>query len=115
MRSPHMENATRCFRFMNLELRLEVSGATTSYRTNNDQPESLSIPAHLKYTCTEWGYLVLELIGPDNLIVEDQQQIEDFVRIKFLYWLEALSAMGDVPYALRLLHRLSQVWLTLAC
>ena len=116
MRCAHMENATRCFRIMNSELRLGISGATTSHRTNNDQPEPLSIPDHLKYACTAWGYLVLELIGSNNLIVEDvQQQIEGFLRTKFLYWLEALSAMGDVPHALRLLHRLSQVWLILTC
>ena len=110
MRRAHMENATRCFTFMNSELRLGISGATTSHRTNHDQPQPLFIPAHLKYTCTSWGYLVLQLTGPDNLIVEDvQQQIEGFLRIKLLYWLEALSAVGDVPYALRLLHQLSQV------
>ena len=107
---PHMENATRCFTFMNSELRLGISGATTSHRTNDNQPQPLFIPAHLKYACTSWGYLVLQLTGSDNLIVEDvQQEIEGFLRIKFLYWLEALSAMRDVLYALRLLHRLSQV------
>ena len=110
IRPAHMENTTRCFKIMNLELRLGISGATTSYQTNDNQPQPLSIPAHLKYTCTAWGYLVLKLIGPDGLIVEDvQQTIEGFLRIKFLYWLEALSAMGDVPYALRLLYQLSQV------
>ena len=110
MHCAHIENATRCFRFMNLELCLGISGVTTSHRTNDDQPQPLFIPAHLKYACTAWGYLVLQLTGPDNLIVEDvQQEIEAFLRIKFLYWLEALSAIGDVPYASPLLHRLSQV------
>ena len=110
MRPAHMENTTRCFKIMNLELRLGISGATTSYQTNDNQPQPLSIPAHLKYTCIAWGYLVLKLIGPGCFIVEDvQQAIEGFLRIKFLYWLEALSAMGDVPYGLRLLHQLSQV------
>ena len=95
---------------MNSELYLGISGATTSHRTNDNQPQPLSISAHMKYACRAWGYLVFQLIGPDNLIVEDvQQQIEGFLRIKFLYWLEALSAMGDVPYALRLFRRLSQV------
>ena len=106
----HMENAIRCLRLMNSELRLGISGATTSYRSNNDQPQALLVPAYMKYICTAWGYLVLQLIGLDNLIVEDvQQEIEGFLRTKFLYWLEVLSAMGDVPYALKLLYRLSQV------
>ena len=110
MRPAHKGNAIHCFRFMNSELRLGISGATTSYRSNNDQPQALLVPAHMKYICTAWGYLVLQLIGPDNLIVEDvQQEIEGFLCTKFLYWLEVLSAMGDVPYALKLLYRLSQV------
>ena len=70
LRPAHMENAVRCFRFMNSELRLGISGATTSHRSNNDQPQALLVPAHMKYICTAWGYLVLQLIGPDNLIVE---------------------------------------------
>ena len=70
LRPAHMENAVRCFRFMNCELRLGISGATTSHRSNNDQPQALLVPAHMKYICTAWGYLVLQLIGPDNLIVE---------------------------------------------
>ena len=110
MRPAHMENAILCFRLMNSELRLGISGATTSHRSNNDQPQALHVPAYMKYMCTAWGYLVFQLIGPDNLIVEDvQQKIEGFLRTKFLYWLEVLSAMGDVPYALKLLYRLSQV------
>ena len=110
MRPAHHENATRCFRFMNSELCLGISGATTSHKSNDDQPQALLVPAHLKYTCTAWGYLVLQLIGRDNLIVEDIQiTVEAFLRTKFLYWLEVLSAMGNVSHASRLLYRISQV------
>ena len=93
-----------------MELRFGISGAITSHQSNYNQPQPLVIPAHLGYTCTAWGYLVLKLIGQDNLIVEDiQQEIEDFLRTKFLYWLEVLSALDNVLQASRTLHRLSQV------
>ena len=110
MRPAHMKNATRCFRIMNVELRFGISGAITSHQRNYNQPQPLVVPPHLEYTCTAWGYLVLELIGPDNLIVEDiQQEIEGFLRTKFLYWLEVLSATDNVLQASHILYRLSQV------
>ena len=95
---------------MNVELRFGISGAITSHQRNYNQPQPLVVHPHLRYTCTAWGYLVLELIGPDNLIVEDiQQEIERFLRTKFLYWLEVLSATDNVLQASRILYRLSQV------
>jgi len=110
MLDAHAENANRCFEFMNSELRVGISGAVTSHLFNYEQPQALQVSAHLQYVCTAWGNLVLRLVGPDDLLAEDiQGKIEAFLRNKFLNWLEVLSAMGDVPYATRLLHRLSQV------
>jgi NACHT domain len=112
MKAAHLENASRCFRLMNSELRLGISGAITSHQSNNDQPQKLPdlVPAHLKYACRVWGKLVLQsIVGPDDLILDViQEEIENFLRNNFLYWLEVLSAIDDAPYASRLLYQLSQ-------
>jgi NACHT domain len=118
MKAAHLENASRCFRLMNSELRLGISGAITSYSSNNDQSNNGQrlnlpdlIPAHLKYACRAWGKLVLQsIVGPTDLIVDDiREKIENFLCKKFLYWLEVLSAMDDISYVSPLLYHLSQV------
>ncbi|KAF5336475.1 hypothetical protein D9611_006642 [Ephemerocybe angulata] len=48
-----------CFRIMESMLCLGISGAKTSYKSNDDQPEPLKLPSELAYACIAWGGHVL--------------------------------------------------------
>ncbi|KAF5330209.1 hypothetical protein D9611_010552 [Ephemerocybe angulata] len=101
----HSATAKACFRIMDLLLCFGVSGAQTSYKSNNDQPMPLSISTELAYACTSWGEHVI-YAG-----VEDwQSKLQDFLGGPMvLYWLEALSVARNVQYAYTTLWRLAKM------
>ncbi|KAF5330212.1 hypothetical protein D9611_010557 [Ephemerocybe angulata] len=80
----HSSTAEACFRIMDSLLRFGVSGAQTSYKSNDDQPTPLSISSELAYAWFVTGPMVL-------------------------YWLEALSVVRNVQYAYTILWQLSKV------
>ncbi|KAJ2929070.1 hypothetical protein H1R20_g8021, partial [Candolleomyces eurysporus] len=101
----HCHTAGACFTLMDSGLYFGISGAKTSYRSNDDQPTSLQVEAALAYACTAWGEHVLHA-GITQLL---QLKIQEFVETeKVLYWLEALSVLKNVSYAHNTLWQISK-------
>ncbi|KAJ3516605.1 hypothetical protein NMY22_g14167 [Coprinellus aureogranulatus] len=73
-----------------------VSSAVTSYRSNDDQPCTLSLRSDLAYTCTSWGNHALAALPLSENV---QSTMQAFLVEKGLYWLEALSAEKKVGYS----------------
>ncbi|EAU80951.2 vegetative incompatibility protein HET-E-1 [Coprinopsis cinerea okayama7 len=92
--------ALRCFTVMEKELRLGISGAATSYKSNSEQPKPLRIASHLAYACTAWGNHVLGMAtATGGLLDEVRERLDEFLVGKSLYWLEVLSVEKKVDYA----------------
>ncbi|TFK35241.1 hypothetical protein BDQ12DRAFT_760176, partial [Crucibulum laeve] len=106
----HCLLAEKCLSIMNKELYFNIAGATTSYKSNDEQ--HLKIPTHLDYVCTTWGdHLLLSADGNRPLSKSLIQVTEDFLEQKFLYWLEVLSVNKMVRYGSSILYRLSKTLL----
>ncbi|KAJ2936095.1 hypothetical protein H1R20_g1002, partial [Candolleomyces eurysporus] len=104
-RSAHCLIAEMCFTLMESGLYFGVSGAKTSYQSNENQPMPLQIEAALTYACTAWGDHVLYAGVTKPL----QQKMQKFVETKrVLYWLEALSVLKNVSYAYNTLWQISK-------
>ncbi|RXW14586.1 hypothetical protein EST38_g11268, partial [Candolleomyces aberdarensis] len=101
----HSTTAEMCFTVMDTMLCFGISGAKTSYQSNDNQPEPLELASELAYACTAWGDHVLYTGVTEPL----QQKIWDFVKTeKFLHWLEALSVLKNVKYAHNILWQISK-------
>ncbi|RXW16871.1 hypothetical protein EST38_g8985 [Candolleomyces aberdarensis] len=101
----HHTTADLCFAIMDSMLYFGVSGAKTSYQSNDNQPEPLELASELAYACTAWGNHVLyaEVTGPL------QQRMLEFVKTKkVLHWVEALSVVKNVKYAYNMLWQISK-------
>ncbi|KAG2010520.1 vegetative incompatibility protein HET-E-1, variant 2 [Coprinopsis cinerea AmutBmut pab1-1] len=106
--------AQRCFTVMTKELRIGISGATTSYKSNDEQPEQLRFALHLAYACTAWGDHVLGAAGATRCLPDELQRLLDvFLATKSLYWLEVLSVVKRVDYAYDILPHISKALPTL--
>ncbi|EFI27256.1 vegetative incompatibility protein HET-E-1 [Coprinopsis cinerea okayama7 len=106
--------ALRCFTVMDKELRLGISGAVTSYKSNSEQPTPLRIVPHLTYACTAWGNHVLGMATTTGGLSEEvQKRLDRFLVGKSLYWLEALSVAKKVDYAYDTLPLVSKALPTL--
>ena len=93
----HKENAARCFRFMNLELCLGISGAITSHRRNNDQPQPLSISPVRHCGATSF---CIQL----NRMIWFFEDVQAFLSSKFLYCL--VRWVTIMPHAYYLVARM---------
>ncbi|KAJ2924132.1 hypothetical protein H1R20_g12960, partial [Candolleomyces eurysporus] len=98
-------HAAACFTLMDYRLHFGISGAQTSYRSNDDQPIPLEIESALAYACTAWGDHVL-CAGVTKPL---QQKMQEFVEtMKVLYWVEALSVLKNINYAYNILWEISK-------
>ncbi|KAJ3547044.1 hypothetical protein NMY22_g1801 [Coprinellus aureogranulatus] len=86
-----------------------VSGATTSYVSNHEQPSRLSLRSDLAYACTAWGDHTLGAKPISDIL---QSQIKEFLKEKWLFWIEALSVESDTRYA-RMMWQISKEAATL--
>jgi len=89
-----------CLRLMKAGLRFNICGLETSYLRNEDvtnlpQLIEMAIPAQLSYACQFWGDHVQTAPRSEVLCSE----MTDFMRSRFLYWLEVLSLIGHVSLA----------------
>ncbi|KAF5314759.1 hypothetical protein D9611_007177 [Ephemerocybe angulata] len=101
----HSATAGACFSVMDAQLCMGVSGAKTSYKANDEQPEPLSVSTELAYACTTWGEHVMEA-GVEHW----KSKLREFLSgTAVLHWLEALSVVRDVQYAYTILWRLAKM------
>ncbi|RXW23945.1 hypothetical protein EST38_g1906 [Candolleomyces aberdarensis] len=108
----HSITAEACFAVMGSMLCFGISGAKTSYQSNDNQPKPLELASELAYACTAWGNHVLKA-GVSEFL---QQQMLGFVKTqKILYWLESLSVLKNVKYAYDTLWAISKHlnWITM--
>ncbi|KAF5336450.1 hypothetical protein D9611_006661 [Ephemerocybe angulata] len=102
----HAATGDACFRIMDLMLCFGISGAQTSYLSNDEQPTSLKLASELAYACTTWGDHVIHA-GLES--EPRQQKVMAFLRgEKVWYWLEALSAVKALQYAYNILWKISK-------
>ncbi|KAJ3525009.1 hypothetical protein NMY22_g10751 [Coprinellus aureogranulatus] len=75
---------------------LGVSGAVTSYRSNDKQGVTLALRSDLAYACTSWGNHALGGLPLSDCL---QVTLKKFLQEKGLFWLEALSTVKNVGYS----------------
>jgi hypothetical protein len=113
------ENATLALstlRVMNDHLRFNICNLETSYVRNRDV-ENLSsrvqenIPEYLAYACRYFA----DHLGDSNYNIGICELVHEFLKTKFLFWLEALSLLKNTLRALEELLGLQtwvKVWVT---
>ncbi|KAI0080154.1 WD40 repeat-like protein [Panus rudis PR-1116 ss-1] len=77
-----------CLTLMDSELYFNISGCQTSYLPNSAQ-ELQRLPLYLKYACVHWPYHLAQATGSLSII----HKLREVFSQRFLFWLEALSAM----------------------
>jgi hypothetical protein len=105
--------ASSCFRLMSVELKFNICGLETSH-LRNDKVRDLksriakSIPPHLYYAC-RFGWQHLRDIPPEvSSGIELLRDIEDFLHVRLLYWLEVMSLIKKIPTAWLALHSMAR-------
>ncbi|KAF6756394.1 hypothetical protein DFP72DRAFT_1066748 [Ephemerocybe angulata] len=87
----HAATCDACFRIMESMLCFGISGARTSYLSNDDQPTPLKLGSELAYACSAWGDHAIHAGLKSEM---RQQKVEVFLKAEIVwYWLEALSAV----------------------
>jgi NACHT domain len=90
-----------CMLIMKQNLRFNICGLESSYFRNDeisDLPERISnfIPSHLLYSCRFWADHLSEAITSENA-QDIGKDINEFLHTYFLYWLEIMSVIKEVP------------------
>ncbi|KAF7977773.1 hypothetical protein HWV62_2657 [Athelia sp. TMB] len=90
-----------CLHIMNERLRFNMCRLQSSYIPNaNITGLSVlvkeSVPQSLSYPCVFWGHHLRQIPSADSSILSSISQIFE---AKFLFWLEALSLIGEVQVA----------------
>ncbi|EAU86737.2 WD-repeat-containing protein [Coprinopsis cinerea okayama7 len=105
----HFVAADWCLRVMDEMLHFGVSGATTSYRSNDEQPVALSLPSHLAYACMSWAGHVVGSGGVKDIQLQKMlKRLLDILKAKAFYWMEALSVIKAVKQGAEVLSLLTQ-------
>ena len=97
----HHVLAGQCLRVMKEKLRFNICEISSSFLLNSEVLESLPsleayIPSHLQYASRYWVHHLHD--GPPS--GDSLSLVRDFLRIRFLFWLEVASLCGfvdDVP------------------
>ncbi|KZP08039.1 hypothetical protein FIBSPDRAFT_1052611 [Athelia psychrophila] len=95
-----------CLRIMNEGLHFNMGDLKTSYFVNANVPNLSAhveavIPQSMSYSCQFWGHHLRQMIVGEPSI---QGLLLRFFELKFLYWLEVLSLLGEVALASRALE-----------
>ncbi|RFU28422.1 hypothetical protein B7463_g7900, partial [Scytalidium lignicola] len=107
----HQSLFERSFEIMNEKLHqdmcnLRLPGTLISEIPREKVNECL--PQHLRYSCRYWVHH-LEKLDPaqrKDIGLSDDGKIHIFLREKLLYWLEALSLIGEMPASILIINRL---------
>lgn len=95
--------AKGCIQVLNEQLHFNVCHLTTSYQRNNEVVDLLDRVQHLispelSYACQYWIEHLCAISGtiPDALAAE----VESLLRTRLFFWLEVLSLLESVDYAI---------------
>jgi hypothetical protein len=115
-RAIHSRNlALACFQIMKSGLKFNICGLETSDLLNDqvqDLPKRIekSVPTRLAYTC-RYGLQHLQDTPQGGCSgVKLLNDVNCFLRIQFLYWLEVMSLIKEVPFVMNMLFAVVQ-WL----
>jgi hypothetical protein len=101
--------SSSCFQLMSVELKFNICGLETSHLRNDnvrDMPSRIakSVPPRLFYAC-RFGWQHLRDTSPEvSSCIELLKDIDDFLHVRLLYWLEVMSLIKEIPMALSALH-----------
>jgi NACHT domain-containing protein len=82
--------ADRCIQLMSTSLKEDISGVTIPGTLVIDVPSSRveqSIPSEVQYACVHW----VEHLQKSGIQLQDNDNVDQFLRKHLLHWLEALS------------------------
>jgi hypothetical protein len=94
----------RCLQVLSKELCFNVSGATSSFLTNEQQ--HLKLPHTLVYSATSWARHLMEISPSQELVSTIIAWVKSTLMPKFLFWLEVMSVARRVDEAPRMLWTL---------
>jgi hypothetical protein len=95
---------SRCLQVLSQELRFNVSEATTSFLTNDQQ--RLRLSHTLIYSAANWAWHMLEITPSEELLTTILGWTKSTLIPKFLFWLEVMSVGKKVDDAPRMLWTL---------
>ncbi|KAJ7186202.1 hypothetical protein GGX14DRAFT_581209 [Mycena pura] len=98
----HQLLATRCLEILNSQLKFNICSLEDSHLSNAEVPDiddlvALNVSTHLKYASCSWYKHVENSLGDTTTTVLNLMRI--FSNHQFLYWLEVLSLLVEVPIA----------------
>jgi hypothetical protein len=102
-----------CFRIMNTNLQFNIADIPSSFIFNSDNPQlqhkvNQNIPLELRYSCQGWSqHLSTTIPDPTHSFIST---LSDFLQLKVLFWIEAMSLLGSATQCDPDLQRASE-WL----
>jgi hypothetical protein len=102
--SAHWVLLRRCLQVLGQDLCFNISGATTSFLTNDQQ--RLKLPYTLVYSATNWIWHMSEITPSKELSTTIVSWTESTLIPKFLFWLEVMSVSKKVHNAAAMLRSL---------
>jgi hypothetical protein len=91
----------RCLQILSQDLCFNVSGATTSYLTNDQQ--RLKLPYMLVYSAANWAWHMAEITPSEELLTTIIAWVKSTLIPKFLFWLEVMSVGRKIDIASNML------------
>jgi hypothetical protein len=106
----HREMCIRCLRVMSTHLRRDICdlgrpGADISELSRSEVDKHI-LP-HVQYACRFWVYHYKR----SDIDIDSSYDVEKFLRIHFLHWLEALALLGCASDAVIMIHLLDSGFL----
>ncbi|RSL56966.1 hypothetical protein CEP54_008539 [Fusarium duplospermum] len=107
----HRRVLQRCLDIMSSELCQDICKVVSPGKLASDVPRcqiEQSIPQHLRYACRYWVDHLAELDQDCRLEagLNDTGEIYTFLKERFLYWLEAMSLIGETPTIVTMINQL---------
>ncbi|KAF5357509.1 hypothetical protein D9758_012498 [Tetrapyrgos nigripes] len=106
----HGALANHCLNLMESQLRFNICNLPSSFLRDDEVPDiemkiKQNLGESLQYSCVFWVY---HLSG-GKLNGGMVKKIEEFVRRKILFWIEAMNILGRMSDCIRLLNQLASV------
>ena len=90
--------ARGCLHVMSKRLHFNVSQSPSSHKPNpSAKPDNITLS--LEYACLHWADHLAALSGPSNI----DEEVYAIFKTQFLFWLEAVSSLGQIPRAISML------------
>ncbi|RSM18669.1 hypothetical protein CDV31_002389 [Fusarium ambrosium] len=110
----HRHVLRRCLDIMSSELCQDICRVVSPGKLASEVPRcqiEQSIPQHLGYACRYWVDHLAELHQDCRLEagLSDTGEIHTFLKERFLYWLEAMSLIGETPTIITIINQLQDM------